>query len=181
MQIFPTRMCNVTVRRREHWLMALVGRGGGRWGWGRNAYSAFPANCSVSYLSFVYGRNLWEELNGGENSLHWKANMLPLLSIMTQCQWPISYRIKVLPANPIISLLTKFSVENQYLYYIFLFYEKILNSGLNLFQTIFRSFKLSDHFQVNRKITEKRDKYIHDSKGNVSRMQTFFSLLFRFK
>ena len=29
---------------------------------------------------------LWEEsveLNGGENSLHWKANMLPLFSIMT--------------------------------------------------------------------------------------------------
>ena len=25
------------------------------------------------------------ELNGGENSLHWKANMLPLFSIMTLC------------------------------------------------------------------------------------------------
>ena len=46
-------------------------------------YSAFPGNCSVSYLSFVYGRSLWAELNGGENSLHWKANMLPLFSIMT--------------------------------------------------------------------------------------------------
>ena len=46
-------------------------------------YSAFPGNCSVSYLSFVYGRSLWAELNGGENSLHWKANMLPLLSIIT--------------------------------------------------------------------------------------------------
>ena len=48
-------------------------------------YSAFPGNCSVSYLSFVYGRSLWAELNGGENSLHWKANMLPLFSIMTLC------------------------------------------------------------------------------------------------
>ena len=46
-------------------------------------YSAFPGNCSVPYLSFVYGRSLWEELNGGENSLHWQANMLPLFSIMT--------------------------------------------------------------------------------------------------
>ena len=43
----------------------------------------FPGNCSVSYLSFVYGRSLWAELNGGENSLHWKANMLALFSIMT--------------------------------------------------------------------------------------------------
>ena len=46
-------------------------------------YSAFPRNCSVSYLSFVYGRSLWAELNGGENSLHWNANMLPLFSILT--------------------------------------------------------------------------------------------------
>ena len=46
-------------------------------------YSAFPGNCSVSYLSFVYGRRLLAELSGGENSLHWKANMLPLFSIMT--------------------------------------------------------------------------------------------------
>ena len=47
------------------------------------AEGEFPGNCSVSYLSFVYGRSLWVELNGGENSLHWQANMLPLLSIMT--------------------------------------------------------------------------------------------------
>ena len=40
-------------------------------------------NCRVSYLSFVYGRSLWAELNGGENSLHWEANILPLFSIMT--------------------------------------------------------------------------------------------------
>ena len=73
MQIFPTRMCNVTVWRLSrpcaHWLLALVGRGG------------------VSYLSFVYGRSLWTELNGGENFLHWKANMLPLFSIMTLWYW----------------------------------------------------------------------------------------------
>ena len=38
--------------------------------------------CSVSYLSFVYGRSLWAELNAGKISLCWKANMLPLFSIM---------------------------------------------------------------------------------------------------
>ena len=43
-------------------------------------YSVFPGNCSISYLSFVYGRSLWVELNGRENSLHWEANMLPLFS-----------------------------------------------------------------------------------------------------
>ena len=52
-------------------------------GGGGGAEGKFPGNCSVSYLSFVYGRSLWAELNGGENSLHWKANMLPLFSIMT--------------------------------------------------------------------------------------------------
>ena len=71
-------------RLRAHWLMALVGGVGG--GWGRSMYSAFPGNCSVSYLSFVYGRSLWTELNGGENFLHWKAYMLPLFSIMTLWQ-----------------------------------------------------------------------------------------------
>ena len=46
-------------------------------------YSTFPGNCNVSYLSFVYGRSIWAELDCEENSLHWKANMLPLFSIMT--------------------------------------------------------------------------------------------------
>ena len=90
MQIFPTRMCNVTawrhLRLRAYWLMALVGGGGG--GWGRSIYSAFPENRSLSYLSFVYGRSQWAELNGRENSLHWKVNMLPLFSIMTLCVGP---------------------------------------------------------------------------------------------
>ena len=80
-------MCNVTAwchsRLRAHWLMAPVEMGGG--GWGRSMYSAFTGNYSVFYLSFVYGRSLWAELNGGENSLHWKANMLPLFSIMALC------------------------------------------------------------------------------------------------
>ena len=52
---------------------------GPSWGGG-----GFPGNFSVSYLSLVYGRSLWAELNGGENSLHWQANMLPLFSIMTK-------------------------------------------------------------------------------------------------
>ena len=52
-------------------------------------HSAFPGNSSVSCLSFVYGRSLWAELYGGENSLHWKANVLPLFSIiMTLCPVP---------------------------------------------------------------------------------------------
>ena len=69
---FPDQNVQRTVTHSElhaHWLIALV-RGGGGAG-------------SVSYLSFFYGRSLWAELNGGENSLHWKANMLPLFSIMT--------------------------------------------------------------------------------------------------
>ena len=45
-------------------------------------YSAFPGNGSVSYLSFVYVRSLWAELNGEENSLHRKANMLPLFILV---------------------------------------------------------------------------------------------------
>ena len=64
MQILPTRMCKVTEwrhsRLRAHWLMALV------LGWGGSMYSAFPENQSVYYLSFVYGRSLRAELNGGE-------------------------------------------------------------------------------------------------------------------
>ena len=70
MQIFTTRMWRHS-RLRAHWLMAIV-----EWGWGRSMFSAFPGNCSVSHLSFVYGRSL-------SNSLHWKANMLPLFRIMT--------------------------------------------------------------------------------------------------
>ena len=64
--------------------------GGGGVDWERSMYSAFPRSCSVSYLSFVYGRSLWAELNGGENSLHWKANMLLLFSIMTLWMLPLS-------------------------------------------------------------------------------------------
>ena len=65
-------------------------------GWGRSMYSAFPGNCSVSYLSFIYGRSKWAELNGGENSLHWKANMLPLFSIMTFWLWSMLSLVVIL-------------------------------------------------------------------------------------
>ena len=61
--------------------MALVG--GGDWDLREKYVFCVPGNCSVSYLSFVYGRSLWAEFNGGGNSLHWKANMLPLFSIRT--------------------------------------------------------------------------------------------------
>ena len=83
MQIFSTRMCNVTARRhwrlRAHWLMALFG--GGVWGRVGILLSQGIA-ASRSYLSFVYGRSLGAELSGEENSLHWKANMLPLFRII---------------------------------------------------------------------------------------------------
>ena len=80
MQIFPTRMYNVTAWRhsslRAHCLMTLEA---GDWG---GILREFP-------LSFAYGSTgrvcARAELNGGENSLHWKANMLPLFSIMTLC------------------------------------------------------------------------------------------------
>ena len=42
---------------------------------------------SISLLS-IYGMRVWAELNGGENYLHWKANMFPLFSIMTL--WSLS-------------------------------------------------------------------------------------------
>ena len=59
-------------------------------------YSEFPGNYIVSYLSFVYGRSLWEELYGGDNSLQWKANMLPLFSIMTLwCDHKIAFTLRM--------------------------------------------------------------------------------------
>ena len=90
--------------------------GGGRLG--RGMYSAFPGNCSVSYLSFVYGRSLWAELNGGGNSLHWKANMLPLFSFMT-----LWFRNKIfiqlsLPLNPIILTSLKYRVTKIHVQYV---------------------------------------------------------------
>ena len=42
--------------------MVLVEGGGGR---GKNMYFEFLGNFSVSYVSYVYGRSLWAELNGG--------------------------------------------------------------------------------------------------------------------
>ena len=99
MQIFPTRMYNVTAwchsRLLAHWLMTLVARGGGE----------FFSDCTVSYLSFGCGRSLWAELNGGGNSLHWKANMLPLFSIMTL--WLGSSFIITPPLLPIVAGLSR--------------------------------------------------------------------------
>ena len=62
--------------------MGLV-EGGGGGAEGEVCILRSPGIAAVSYLSFVYGRSLWAKLNGGENSLHFKANMLPLFSIMT--------------------------------------------------------------------------------------------------
>ena len=79
---FPTALCNVTAwrhsRLRAHWLMALVGGGG--WVWLRKKYVfCVPRGIAASPIwSFVYGRSLWAELNGGENPLHWKANICSL-------------------------------------------------------------------------------------------------------
>ena len=62
--------------------MALVGGGGLR-----EKY-VFCVPRELQRLLSLF--SLWEEsvgaeLNGGENSLHWKANMLPLFSIITLC------------------------------------------------------------------------------------------------
>ena len=57
-----------------------------------------------SSVSFIYGRSLWAELNGGENFLHWKANMLSLFSIMTLCA---VYQISIVPRK-ILSKEDKF-------------------------------------------------------------------------
>ena len=86
-QFFPTAVCNVTAwshwRLRAHWLMALVGVRGG--GYGRIMYSAFPRNCSVSYLSFVYGKSLWVELNGEGNSLYTGRQTCSLYLVLWLC------------------------------------------------------------------------------------------------
>ena len=80
MQIIPTRMCNVTAWRHSglhaHWLMALVPGGWGGIPWELQGLLSL-------FCLWYQRRSLWAELNGGENSLHWKANMLPLFSIMT--------------------------------------------------------------------------------------------------
>ena len=78
MQILTTRICNVMAwrhpRLRAHWLMALVGEEGAE------GEVCILRSLGIA-LSFVYGRSLWAELNGEENSLHWKVYMLPLFSI----------------------------------------------------------------------------------------------------
>ena len=67
-------------RLRAHWLMALVGGGGGAEGEVCILRSPGNAASPISLLSMggVCGRSLI----GRENFLHWKANMLPLFSIM---------------------------------------------------------------------------------------------------
>ena len=88
MQIFPTRMCNVTawrhLRLRAYWLMALVGGGGGA---AEGEVSMRSPGIAASPISLLFmGGVCGRSLNGGENSLHWNANMIPLFSIMTL--WP---------------------------------------------------------------------------------------------
>ena len=55
-------------------------------------------DCSVSYLSLamVALEESVGELNGGENSLHWQANMLPLFSSMTLWLKLVSYLLLLL-------------------------------------------------------------------------------------
>ena len=57
--------------------MVLVGGGGG----GLSEKYVFCVPRELHHLLSLFC--LWEKLNGGENSLHWKENMLPLFSIMT--------------------------------------------------------------------------------------------------
>ena len=87
-------MCNVTAWRhsklRAHWQMALVGGGGG--GLQREKY-VFCVPRELQRLLSLF--SLWEEsvggaYKGGENSLHWKANMLPLFIIFLTL-WLLQY------------------------------------------------------------------------------------------
>ena len=61
--------------------MALVGWGGGAEGEVCILRSPRIAASPISLFCLWEESSLWAELNGGENSLHWKANMLPLFSI----------------------------------------------------------------------------------------------------
>ena len=92
MQIFPTAVSEIDAFfPGRH--CALIGYWPYRWeGVGaegsRSVYSAILyspgiAGAPISLLSMggICGRSL----KGRENSLHWKANMLPLFSIMTLC------------------------------------------------------------------------------------------------
>ena len=76
-------------------LLANHPSGGG--GGGGGSEGELPGNYSVYYLFFFFygstGR-VWAGLNEGENSLHWKANMLPLFSIMTLWSYDVFYEIK---------------------------------------------------------------------------------------
>ena len=103
--------------------MALVEGVGG---WGRSMHSAFPGNCSVSYLSFVYGRSLWAELNGGEYSFHWKANTILPFSIMTLTLWSVRNALPMMP-------LSQVKVS-----YIPRFYRSPLKHFLSYYYTIFK-------------------------------------------
>ena len=93
MQFFPTAVCNVTAwrhsRLRAHWLMVIVGGGG------LEEKYVFCVPRELQRLQTLFC--LWAEFNGGENSLHWKANVLPLFSIMTL--WKFS--LKTMSVNPI--------------------------------------------------------------------------------
>ena len=73
--ILPDRRVQRHSRLRAHWLMALVNK---------YAFCVVPGIAAFpSYLSFDYERSLRAELKGGENFLHWKANVLLLFSIIT--------------------------------------------------------------------------------------------------
>ena len=50
-------------------------------------YSAFPGNCSVSYVSFVYGR-LWAEPNGASGKIHFSGRQTcSLYLVLWLCGW----------------------------------------------------------------------------------------------
>ena len=59
-------------------------------GGGLRVNSPGIAASPISHWLWQHWRSPWAEISGGENSLHWKANMLPLFSIMTMWfhLWP---------------------------------------------------------------------------------------------
>ena len=82
MQIFPTRMSNITAWRHSILRAHCPSRGGAE----GEVFLFRSPGIAASPISFVYRMSLWAVLNGGgKNSPHLKANMLPLFSIMTLC------------------------------------------------------------------------------------------------
>ena len=73
-----TAVCNVA-----GWLHSIHWPNGPSWGGGVGLSEKYVFCVPRELHRLLSLFCLWEKLNGGENSLHWKENMLPLFNIMT--------------------------------------------------------------------------------------------------